>query len=90
MSNNIRISILSPTDMGKLARSFDAAGETLLATLVSDPTNAVAAYTYDDTWPAREPGIVAELAAAPDKDARDAIKKRIPAIVPARFAGGTA
>ena len=70
---------------GTLDRAASLDGESLLRNLVSEPTATVAGLSVDDAWPSTEARIVAELAAAPDKATRDAVKLQIPALVPARF-----
>lgn len=85
MTPEIRISVLSRTNMGELSRVVDVPGEALLRSLASNPTETVAAVCDDSTWPATEARIVAELAAAPDQATRNEVKRQIPALVPARF-----
>ena len=101
-SPDVFVSCLSPYNMGELSRpSFPTPGEGFLRALVSKPAEVVARL-HDVTleaWTAEVAALAAELAAvapaaadSPDDDARkkkarNAIKARIPAIVPARFSG---
>jgi len=90
VSQPVWISVLSTHDLGQLARaSFETPGEGFLSALVEHPDAVVARLIGADleAWQATEAELVAQLAAATDDKARAAAKKRIPALVPARFRG---
>jgi hypothetical protein len=82
----IHISVLDRHNMGQLEKLIELPGEQFLRLLVSEPTQTVSLLVGDD-WATTEPTIVAALASAPTKKARDEIKATIPALVPARFKG---
>lgn len=84
------ISVLSSGDMGQLSRgSFPVPGEDFFRALVSEPEAVVSQLIGEtpEAWSTMQATLVAELAAAPDDKARGVIKRRLPALVPARFTG---
>ncbi len=92
-SGPISVSVLSPNDMGKLRHEKPltpkASGEAFLKAYVTQPTSIVSQLigaSHDD-WAKEESRLVHELSTATDKPSREAVKKRIPALVPARFDG---
>lgn len=88
MTADVFVSVLSPDNMGQLAGpSFEAPGEELFRELVSAPETVVGALTEDDAWAEKQRAIADDLARAPDKRAREGVKRRIPALVPGRFTG---